>query len=117
VAQAAATAHLQERILALDRGAHLAASARPSAAGELAIENEGGGETLAFPVVSRPGSNRLHARCDVLEEFRGSSARLERVRKSGPCLYELCQGRLTDGVSDYLIARGLGLPNRPYRKV
>src|SRR6516162_9397212 len=53
VAQAAATAHLQERIFALDWAAHFAASARPSAAGELVVENERGRETLAFTPVER----------------------------------------------------------------
>ena len=53
VAQAAATAHLQVRIFALDWAAPFAASARPSAAGELVVENERGRETLAFTPVER----------------------------------------------------------------
>jgi hypothetical protein len=37
--------------LALNWGAHFAASAGPSAASELAVENERGGKTLAFTLV------------------------------------------------------------------
>src|SRR5215470_105035 len=53
VTQAAATAHGQERVFALERVSHFAASARPSSAGELAVENERGSETLAFTLVER----------------------------------------------------------------
>jgi hypothetical protein len=71
VAQAVATAHLQERIFALDWAPHFAASARPSAAGELAVENELGRRNARLHPVERVSIIGIESlNLDVLVGYR-----------------------------------------------